>query len=77
MKQIYFTVTNDLSFDQRMHRICSSLAGQGYGVTLVGRKGNNSLPLEAKCFQQKRLHCFFNKGFLFYAEYNLRLHFFS
>lgn len=76
MKQIYFTVTNDLSFDQRMHRICSSLAGQGYGVTLVGRKGNNSLPLEAKCFQQKRLHCFFNKGFLFYAEYNLRLLFF-
>lgn len=76
MKHIYFTVTNDLSFDQRMHRICGSLAGAGYKVTLVGRKRPLSLPLQQKNFQQKRLRCFFNKGFLFYAEYNLRLFFF-
>lgn len=76
MKQIYFTVTNDLTYDQRMHRICSSLANVGYKVTLVGRKLKGSLPLQQRPFTQKRLHCFFNKSFLFYAEYNLRLFFF-
>ena len=76
MKQIYFTVTNDLTYDQRMNRICSSLAGNGFDVTLIGRRIKNSKPLQQKSFQQKRLHCFFNKGFLFYAEYNLRLFFF-
>lgn len=38
MKRLVFTVTNELSFDQRMIRICSSLAGAGYHVTLVGIK---------------------------------------
>ncbi len=76
MKRIYFTVTNDLSFDQRMHRICGSLAEAGYEVTLVGRQLGTSLPLQPKSFRQKRISCFFNKGFLFYAEYNLRLFFF-
>lgn len=36
----------------------------------------NSLPLHPFNFQQKRLPCFFSKGFAFYAEYNLRLFFF-
>lgn len=73
MKQIYFTVTNDLCYDQRMHRICASLAAAGYQVTLVGRKLPGSLPLPAQPFRQKRLPCLVNKGFLFYAEYNVRL----
>jgi glycosyltransferase involved in cell wall biosynthesis len=73
VRRIYFTVTNDLSFDQRMHRICGSLADAGYRITLVGRKLSASLPLQKKKFDQKRIGCFFNSGFLFYAEYNLRL----
>ena len=76
MKHIYFTVTNDLSYDQRMHRICHSLAANGYLVTLVGRRLKTSLPLPSKSFEQKRLSCFFNKGFLFYLEYNTRLFFY-
>jgi glycosyltransferase involved in cell wall biosynthesis len=76
LKRIYFTVTNDLSFDQRMHRICGSLAEAGFNVILVGRQLATSLPLQPKSFRQKRISCFFNKGFLFYAEYNLRLFFF-
>jgi glycosyltransferase involved in cell wall biosynthesis len=76
VKQIYFTVTNDLSYDQRMHRICTSLAEAGYQVTLVGRKLKNSISFQEKPYQQKRLRCFFNKSFFFYAEYNLRLFFF-
>jgi glycosyltransferase involved in cell wall biosynthesis len=76
VKKIYFTVTNDLTYDQRMHRICGSLANAGFEVTLVGRKLSTSIPLGTKNFKQKRLHCFFNKGAIFYAEYNLRLFFF-
>ncbi len=73
MNRIYLAVTNDLSFDQRMHRICTSLSMAGYDVTLIGRKLKTSPALSAKTFHQKRLACVFNKGFLFYAEYNIRL----
>jgi len=72
-KRLYFTVTNDLSYDQRMQRICNSLAIAGYSVTLVGRKLKGSLPLQSKSFRQKRLRCFYNKGPWFYREYNIRL----
>ncbi len=76
LKRIYFTVTNDLTYDQRMHRICTSLAENGYTVTLVGRELASSLPLAEKKFRQKRIHCWFTKTKLFYAEYNIRLFFF-
>ncbi|MEM9023155.1 MAG: glycosyltransferase, partial [Bacteroidota bacterium] len=66
-------MTNDLVFDQRMSRICTSLAKAGYAVTLVGRERKGSEPLREKPFQQVRLRCFWEKGKLFYLEYNLRL----
>ncbi|MEM1324874.1 MAG: glycosyltransferase [Bacteroidota bacterium] len=73
MKHIICTVTNDLSYDQRMQRICSSLVDDGYRVTLVGRQLKQSHPLRTLSFQQHRLQCFFHTGKLFYLEYNLRL----
>ena len=73
MHQLIFTVTNDLNYDQRMIRICSTMAAAGYQVTLVGRKKKASLDLVDRPFKQQRLSCFFEKGKLFYAEYNLRL----
>lgn len=73
MASIICTVTNDLTYDQRMIRICTTLAQQGYTVTLVGRKLMASAPLQTYLFHQKRLYCLFTKGPLFYAEYNLRL----
>ena len=76
MKRIYFTVTNDLIYDQRMHRICTTLAENGYDITLVGRKLPSSLPLAEKKFKQERIRCIWKKGKLFYAEYNIRLFFF-
>jgi len=76
LKRIYFTVTNDLIYDQRMHRICTTLAENGYDITLVGRKLPSSLPLAEKKFKQERIRCFWIKGKFFYAEYNIRLFFF-
>jgi glycosyltransferase involved in cell wall biosynthesis len=80
-KRIFFTVTNDLTFDQRMKRICTTLAKNGYAITLVGRKLPSSLPLpdvsaDPPPYRQKRLRCFFHKGKWFYAEYNIRLFFY-
>ncbi len=76
MKKIICTVTNDLTYDQRMIRICESLKKAHYEVLLVGRKKTDSIPLESKIFQQRRLFCFFQKGKFFYLEYNIRLLFF-
>jgi glycosyltransferase involved in cell wall biosynthesis len=72
-KKIILTVSNDLTYDQRMQRICRSLAGAGYEVELVGRERDSSAPLANEPFKQTRLKCWFNKGKLFYIEYNLRL----
>jgi len=75
-QKLIFTVINDLTYDQRMIRICKSLVRNNYDVLLVGRKLPHSKPLQTQSFQQKRLHCFFQKGKFFYLEYNLRLLFF-
>ena len=76
MPRIICTVTNDLSHDQRMIRICSSLVGAGYEVWLVGREKPDSPTLPQRPFRQLRLKCRFHSGKLFYLEYNLRLFFF-
>jgi glycosyltransferase involved in cell wall biosynthesis len=76
MARIICTVTNDLTYDQRMIRICGSLARAGHEVLLVGRQRRASRPLQAEPFGQERLRCCFEKGKLFYLEYNLRLFFF-
>src|SRR5690242_5506869 len=73
MKRLIFTVTNDLNYDQRMIRICNSLAKAGHKVLLIGRKKKDSVHLQSQSFKQKRLHCLFQKGKWFYAEYNIRL----
>lgn len=70
---IICTVTNDLNFDQRMIRICNSLASNGYKVTLTGRRLPDSQQVSERSFKQVRLHCFWKKGILFYVEYNIRL----
>lgn len=75
-KKIILTVTNDLTYDQRMQKICRSLCGAGYEVELVGRTRTHSKPLTEEPFKQTRLKCFINQGKLFYAEYNLRLLFY-
>ena len=71
--RILLTVTNDLTYDQRMQRIATTLARAGYDVALVGRERPQAALLDEKPFRQYRLRCRFHKGFAFYAEYNLRL----
>ncbi|QNE39811.1 glycosyltransferase family 4 protein [Hymenobacter sp. NBH84] len=73
MRSLLFAVTTDLNYDQRMQRICGSLARQGYHVTLVGRAWQQSEPLQSQPYQQHRLRCWFTKGKLFYLEFTVRL----
>ena len=73
IKSIIFTVTNDLVTDQRMQRIVGTFAEAGYTVRLVGRRLPDSPSAAHLGFSVKRIRCIFNKGKLFYLEYNLRL----
>ena len=72
MPRALVAVTNDLATDQRVHRTCTVLGELGYEVLLIGRRLPGSLPLE-RSYATRRMRLLFNKGALFYAEYNLRL----
>ncbi len=72
-KRILLTATSELAYDQRMQRICTALAGAGHRVCLIGRQRRHSPQLDAQPYEQVRLRCFFEKGKLFYLEFNARL----
>lgn len=76
LKRISFTVVNDLSYDQRMQRICGSLAENGFDVTLIGRKLPNSKPLPEFAFKTVRLPFLFQSGKAFYLEVQIRYFFY-
>ena len=75
MKRVLVSVTNDISTDQRVAKVCDTLVNNNFSVLLIGRKLPNSVPLHRK-YKTKRFRLLFNKGLLFYGEYNLRLFFY-
>jgi glycosyltransferase involved in cell wall biosynthesis len=72
LKRILISVTNDLTTDQRVEKTCEALSEIGYDVLLVGRKLKKSLPIQRN-YKIIRFRLLFNVGFLFYAEFNIRL----
>ena len=76
MKKIIISVTTDLVTDQRIHKVANSLQSNGFQVLVVGRSLNHSKSLSLREYQCYRFELIFNKGFLFYCEFNLRLFFF-
>jgi glycosyltransferase involved in cell wall biosynthesis len=72
LKRILVSVTNDIATDQRVAKVCSTLIQNNFEVLLIGRKLQNSIPL-SRNYKTKRFQLLFNTGFLFFAEYNLRL----
>ena len=72
MNRIIISVTNDLATDQRVIKTCDCFNELGYEILLIGRKLKNSPELNYS-FKTIRFKLLFNRGFLFYAEYNLRL----
>jgi glycosyltransferase involved in cell wall biosynthesis len=73
--RIVFTVTNDLNYDQRMLRICTTLSEAGYDVTIVGFARKNSKPLIDRPYKQVRLPVMAEKGKLLYIDFWTKLFF--
>ncbi len=76
MKKAIVSVTNDLSTDQRVHKVCLFLVNNGYDVTLVGRLQGKSSPMDERPYKTRRLRIGVEKGALFYAVFNVRLFFY-
>ncbi|MEN8124248.1 MAG: glycosyltransferase [Bacteroidota bacterium] len=74
MQRIIVSVTNDLVTDQRVKKVCDSLQDLDFNIILIGRKLPDSLTIKRN-YKTIRMSLLFNKGFLFYAEYNIRLFF--
>ncbi|PQJ82629.1 glycosyltransferase [Polaribacter glomeratus] len=74
-KRIFVALTNDISTDYRVHKICNYLIRKNYEVVVYGRILPNTFDVKRdyKIIRKKHL---FNNNFLFYAEYNIRLFFY-
>jgi glycosyltransferase involved in cell wall biosynthesis len=73
-KKIFVAVTNDVSTDYRVHKICNYLIDKDYEITVYGRVLPNTISVE-RAYEIVRKKHFFNHNFLFYAEFNFRLFF--
>jgi hypothetical protein len=72
-KKITVSVISDLTTDQRVIRICTTLQQMGFDVLVIARHFNNSLALDSYNFKAKRIKCYFRKGIMQYAEFNFKL----
>ncbi|WP_405606771.1 glycosyltransferase [Polaribacter sp. Asnod1-A03] len=71
-KKIFVAVTNDVSTDYRVHKICTYLISKNFDVVVYGRVLSNTISVERPYKIVRKKH-FFNNNFLFYAEFNIRL----
>jgi glycosyltransferase involved in cell wall biosynthesis len=76
MPRVIVSVISDLVTDNRVHRTSKTLTHMGFDVLAVGAKKRNSQAAVGYKYNVKRFNMWFQKGFLFYAEWNIRLFFF-
>lgn len=73
--KILVAVTNDVSTDQRVHKVSNYLISKGFEVVVYGRVLPDTFEV-ARDYSIIRKNHWFHNNFLFYAEYNIRLLFF-
>lgn len=74
-KRIIVSVINNLETDQRVNKVAGTLFSAGFEILLIGSQNKPCHPF-VQPYATKRLPVFFKNGFLFYAEFNIRLFFF-
>lgn len=74
-KKIFVAVTNDISTDYRVHKICNYLINKGHEIVVYGRVLPNTITVK-RAYKIVRKKHIFNNNFLFYAEFNIRLFFY-
>jgi glycosyltransferase involved in cell wall biosynthesis len=70
---IILAVTSDISTDQRVIRTAHTLHKMNARITIIGRRFHDMQSINDPNFEAVRMNLIFNKGPLFYAEYNIRL----
>lgn len=71
-KTVFVAVTNDISTDQRVHKVCDYLRSNNFEVLLYGRVLPDTFSVNRNYTIKRKKH-WFNHNFMFYAEYNVRL----
>ena len=71
-KTVFVAVTNDVSTDQRVHKVCNFLLAKNFKVLVYGRLLPDTFKIN-RPYQIRRKKHWFTTNFLFYAEYNIRL----
>lgn len=72
-KKIIISVTSDLVYDQRVHKVSQTLHEAGFEVTLVGRQKKTSSKILIRDYETYRFKLIFESGFLFYITFQIRL----
>lgn len=72
-KRVIISVINDLVTDQRVDKTAGVLFDLGFEVLMVGRRKTDSPCMPERAYEVIRMRLLWEKGPLFYAEYNIRL----
>ena len=75
-KKVIISVINDLVTDQRVDKTAHVLLDLGLEVVMVGRRRTYSLRMPERPYETHRMRLLWEKGPMFYAEYNTRLFFY-
>jgi glycosyltransferase involved in cell wall biosynthesis len=75
-KKVSFSVTNCICHDQRVLKMAETVSRLDCDITIIGRRRGDCCISDLVPFKTKRFRMIFNRGFLFYKFYNLRLFFY-
>lgn len=74
--RVLFSVTNCICFDQRVQKMAGVLEEMGMDITIAGRWKGECCKKYPVPFRTVRFRMLFNRGFLFYKFFNIRLLFY-